>query len=282
MIIDGKKIANEIKVALRSQLSTKNGQLLLAVILVGDNLASHKYVERKKKVGEEIGVEVVVHEYPTDVLETDLVEEIEKLNNDDKVNGIIVQLPLSPQLNQEKILNLISPDKDVDALGSEARVLSPTVGAIKEILEKNKVSFVGKKVVVVGNGKLVGRPVSLWLTQEGAEVEVVDINTKNSEMILRDADIIVSGVGKPGLITPDKIRAPRVPAETSVKAGSLGEVGRQGVVLIDAGTAEAGGELRGDADPACADKCSLFTPVPGGVGPLTVVMLFKNLLELSK
>ncbi len=264
MIVDGKKIANEIKSELSDKLKAKNSKLRLNVVLVGDNIVSEKYVARKKKVGEEIGVEVIVHEYPADISEINLVEEIEKLNNKERVNGIIVQLPLPPQIDEQKILNLVSSDKDVDALNSEAKVLSPTVGAIREILNRNLVSIKGKKVVVMGKGKLVGWPVAIWLTQEGATVSVIDSKTPDADStrLLQSADIIVSGVGKPGLITPDKIR--------------------EGVVLIDAATSEQNGSLKGDADPACAPKCSLFTPVPGGVGPLTVVMLFKNLLELNK
>ncbi|MFA5022740.1 MAG: bifunctional 5,10-methylenetetrahydrofolate dehydrogenase/5,10-methenyltetrahydrofolate cyclohydrolase [Candidatus Paceibacterota bacterium] len=262
MIVDGKALAEKIKVELSEKLKAQSLKPRLEVILVGDNVVSQKYVERKKKMGEEIGVEVVVHELLGDITQADLEEEIEKLNNNERVNGIIVQLPLSAQIDEQKILNLVLPDKDVDALSNEAKVLSPTVGAIREILNRNSVSIRGEKVVVVGNGKLVGRPVSIWLTQEGANVEVIDIETKNPEEILRGADIIVSGAGKPNLITPDKIK--------------------DGAVLIDAGTSESGGQIKGDADPACADKCSLFTPVPGGVGPLTVVMLFKNLLELNR
>lgn len=267
MIVDGKKIANDIKNEISEKLKAKSSKLRLDVILVGDNIVSEKYVERKKKFGEEIGVEVVVHELLGDISQADLEAEIEKLNNDERVNGIIVQLPLPSQIDQDKILNLVLPEKDVDALSREARVLSPTVGAIKEIFERHQVNLKNKKIVVVGNGKLVGRPVSLWLTQEGAKVEVIDIETKNPEEILREADVIISGVGKPGLIKPASIK--------------------MGAILIDAGTSDlptvagSGGQLKGDADPTCADKCSLFTPVPGGVGPLTVVMLFKNLLELN-
>jgi len=267
MIVDGKALAEEIKKELKNNLADRN--LRLDVVWVGDDPVSAKYVERKKKVGEELGVEVIVHNLMADIAQADLETEIEKLNNDGEVDGIIIQLPLPAQIETQKILDLISPNKDIDALGKETRVLSPIVGAIKEIFEHNNVDLRNKKIIVVGNGKLVGRPISLWLTQEGHDVSVIDVETKNPDEILKQADIIISGVGKPGLITPDKIR--------------------DGVVLIDAGTADlpagkagSGGQLRGDADPACAEKCSLFTPVPGGVGPLTVVMLFKNLLELNK
>ena len=271
MIIDGKVLSEKIKQALRLALLAQGKKLRLDVVWVGDNAVSEKYVERKKKIGEEVGVEVVVHELISDITETDLVGEIEKLNNDERVGGIIVQLPLPArmssdgpiQIDEQKILNLVSANKDVDALSQEAKVLSPTVGAIKEILERNNVNFKNKKIVVLGKGKLVGRPVAMWLTQEGGEVSMIDSKTSeiDSSKLLQTADIIVSGVGKPGLIKPASIKT--------------------GAILIDAGTSESGGQLKGDADPACAEKCFLFTPVPGGVGPLTVVMLFKNLLELA-
>jgi len=259
MIIDGKALAEQIKQELKIDVRGKD--LRLAVVWVGEDPVSERYVARKKKMGLDIGVEVVVYEYPSLILETDLIEEIKKLAIDEKINGIIVQLPLPLEINEQKILDLIPPEKDVDALGQETRVLSPTVGAIKEIFERNKVELAGKRAVVLGKGKLVGRPVAVWLTQAGANVSIIDSKTADPASLLKQADIIVSGVGKSDLLTPDKIK--------------------EGVVLIDAGTSESVGQIVGDANPACADKCSLFTPVPGGVGPLTVVMLFKNLVELN-
>lgn len=262
MIVDGKKIANELKAELSSELRARDLKLRLDVILVGDNVASEKYVERKRSVGGEIGIDVVVHELMGDIKQSDLEEELKRLAEDKKVNGIIVQLPLPKQINEKEILDLVPAEKDVDALSSEARVLSPTVGAIREILVRNNVDLANKKIVVVGQGKLVGRPTALWLTQEGHNVSVVDSKTQNVDELLLLADIIVSGAGSPELITPDKIR--------------------DGVVIVDASTSESNGQLTGDADPACANKCSVFTPVPGGVGPITVVMLFKNLFDLNK
>jgi len=267
MIIDGKALAEEIKQDLRDRARGKD--LCLAVVWVGEDLVSKRYIERKKKLGLDLGIGVVVYEYPSDILEVDLIEEIKRLTVDEKIKGIIVQLPLparmssdgSEGIDEQKILDLIPPEKDVDALGREPKVLPPTVEAIKYILEKNKVSLDGKNVVVLGKGKLVGRPVAIWLTGEGANVSVVDSKTADPDSLLKQADIIVSGVGRSDLITPEVIK--------------------EGVILVDAGTSEASGQLVGDANPACADKCSLFTPVPGGVGPLTVVMLFKNLLDLN-
>ncbi len=262
MIVDGKKIAKEIKAELGSELRARDLKLRLDVILVGENIASQKYVERKRIVGEEIGVEVIVHELMDNISQSDLEEEIKRLADDERVSGIIIQLPLPGQIDDRKILDLVPAHKDVDALSSEAQVLPPTVGAIREIFKRNNVDLANKKIVVIGQGKLVGRPTAIWLTQEGYNVSVVDSKTVGVDELLLSADIIISGAGNPGLITPNKIR--------------------NGVVIIDASTSESNGQLVGDADPACAEKCSLFTPVPGGVGPITVVMLFKNLFDLNK
>jgi len=260
MIIDGKKMASLIKADLARQATGRN--LCLGVIQVGDNPVSSRYVARKQQLGEEIGVAVQIFEFPAEITETDLMSEVEQLAERASLQGLIIQLPLPVHLNETKILNLIPPAKDVDALGSDPRVLNPTVSAIREILAFGQVKLAGRAVVVLGRGKLVGRPAAIWLTQEGALVEVISSQTVDPAARLILADIIVSGVGKTGLIKPTMIK--------------------DGVVLVDAGTSESGGQLRGDADPACAEKCALFTPVPGGVGPLTVAMLFKNLLELNR
>lgn len=259
MIIDGRQMAETIKQDLKKRLGKR--KLKLVIVSVGEDSVSAKYLGRKQKFGEEIGVEVVVQEFASEILQTELAERLRQLADDASVHGVVVQLPLPKHLQTEDLLALIPPEKDVDALSPETRVLSPVVQAIKEILTWQKISPEGKKAVVVGRGKLVGRPVAIWLAQEGAEVSVVDLETSKSEEILKQADIIVSGAGCPGLITPGAIKP--------------------GVVLIDAATSELGGKLVGDADSACADKCSVFTPVPGGVGPLTVVCLFKNFIDLN-
>ncbi|MEI6495003.1 MAG: bifunctional 5,10-methylenetetrahydrofolate dehydrogenase/5,10-methenyltetrahydrofolate cyclohydrolase, partial [bacterium] len=200
-------------------------------------------------------------EYTDEITEEELAEQVQRLADDSGINGIIVQLPLPKHINASKILNLVPAHKDVDALNADASVLSPVTGAIREILERNNVDLNNKKIVVVGKGKLVGMPTAIWLSQEGYEVEIVDKNTKDLAGVLQDADVIISGAGVAKLIKPEAIK--------------------EGVILIDAGTSEDGGALVGDADSACAGKCSLFTPVPGGVGPITVAVIFKNLASLS-
>lgn len=259
MIVDGKSLAGDLKQELKEKLEGEN--LVLAVVLVGDDQASKKFVERKIKFGAEVGVEVRLFEYENTITEDDLGAEVEKLANKNDIHGIVIQLPLSKQINPTKILNLIPADKDVDALSENASVLAPVAGAVKEILERHSIDLADKKILVVGQGKLVGRPVAIWLVQESYDVETADINTSNLIELTLGADVIISGVGKPGLIKPEMVK--------------------DGVVLIDAGTSEQGGKLAGDADSDCADKCALFTPVPGGVGPITVAMIFKNLAQLQ-
>ncbi len=261
MIIDGRAIAKKLELKLKDEVSSVGRTLRLEVILVGDDKASAQFVGIKEKFGQSIGVEVRRHEYETNVPEEDLIDLITRLNADDKSTGVIIQLPLPAHLNSERLINLISPHKDVDALGKEARVLSPVVGAVQEILKQANVLVRDKKVLVLGQGKLVGKPLAIWLTQEGAAVSVADKDTKNTEELLKQAEIIVTGIGQAHFIKPQMIR--------------------EGVILIDAGTSESSGQVVGDADPSCVQKCSLFTPVPGGVGPITVAKIFENLQELS-
>jgi len=261
MLIDGRKIRDELVDSLKSNFASIGGAVL-AVVWVGDDPASEKFIAQKKRLAELVGVDLRLFEYEEDIEQTDLENVISRLANDSEIDGIIVQLPLPKKIDVQKIIDLIPSSKDVDALGKEAIFLSPVVSAIKEILEYYKIDFLHKKILVAGQGKLVGRPVAIWLAGLGADVSVLDEKTKDIRQILSTADIIISGVGKSGLITPDLIK--------------------EGVILIDAGTSEQGGRLAGDIDPACYQKASLYTPVPGGVGPVVLAMLFKNLFENRK
>ncbi len=264
MIVDGKALAAEIK----EQLKLKEPKPILAAVLVGEDPASVSFVNIKKKFGEAIGVEVRVLEYEANIAQADVEAVVQKLGDDQNITGIVVQLPLPKHLDQEKILALVPAEKDVDALGPEPKVLDPVSGAIAEILSQNGIEVAKKKALVIGKGKLVGRPVAVWLAQQGAVVETADSQTDNLIDLLKVADIVVSGAGRPHFIKPAMIK--------------------EGVILIDAATSDlpageagASGKLAGDADPACADKCAIFTPVPGGVGPITVAKLFENLFELA-
>ena len=268
MIIDGNKINEEIREELRGRAKG----LSLAIIWVGDDPVSAKYIEKKKIFGEEIGVRVKVFKYGSDMFTGELIEEIQTISKD--FSGIIVQLPLPKQIDGVMAMNTIPIDKDVDLLSEMAYqnfvegkslILPPVVASIKEIFEKNDLlDLHGLHAVVVGRGKLVGRPVAVWLTSQGAEVTLLgkDDWADLSVEALAKADIIVSGAGVPGLIKAEMVK--------------------NGVVIIDAATSDVSGKIIGDVDPAVADKARIFSPVPGGVGPITVAMLFKNLVTLAK
>ena len=260
MIVDGKKLAAELEEKLAEEAQGK--KLTLAVVYVGDNPVSLRYINKKKKMGMRLGISVALYVFDVVITEEELMKEVENIVADKEVNGVIVQLPLPQHISTEKITALISPEKDVDALGQNPLVFPPVVGAVREICKHYGISLRDKKVVVVGKGKLVGKPAAEWAREEGGDIEVVDRATKNPIEHFKSADVIISGAGVPSLITPEKIK--------------------EGVLLFDAATSEMSGKLVGDIDPACADKAGLFTPVPGGIGPLTVVLLFKNLLELAR
>ncbi len=187
-------------------------------------------------------------------------------------DAILVQLPLPSNIDMKAVCDSIPIEKDADVLSTAARekfekgdadaLLPPVAGAIREIFAFGKVEVTGKKAVVIGDGWLVGKPAATWLAQQGAEVEVVNSKTVDLAAALRAADIIVSGAGDAHIIKPEMLK--------------------DGVVLIDAGTSESSGVLAGDADPACAAKCPVFTPVPGGVGPIAVACLFDNAVTLAE
>lgn len=258
MIVDGKKIADEILSGIGDSL---RGKTLGMVVNAGDlpagrqASATESFVKIKERVAERLGVHV-------------LRSEGYQISFKDFVNacdGVLVQLPHS---NAEELIAQIPPAKDVDALGPDPLVEAPVAGAVKEVLLReatlraNGGSLTSAaKAAVVGEGRLVGKPVARMLHDMGYEVSVVSLK-QGSLSQLKDADIVVSGAGSPGLIRPEMLK--------------------EGVVLIDVGTSESRGKVVGDADPACAEVASVFTPVPGGVGPIAVAMLFKNLFTLVK
>jgi methylenetetrahydrofolate dehydrogenase (NADP+)/methenyltetrahydrofolate cyclohydrolase len=236
VIIDGRKIAEEI-------LSGLHEAYTLGVVMNAGDTASESFVKIKTRSAERVGV--TVKKFTPEQFDEAL-----------KCDGVIVQLPIP---NAEELLAKIPPEKDVDGLSLAPKVLAPVAGAVKEILERSHVEVKDKKAVVVGAGRLVGAPCAKLLRDLGAQVSVVTLE-QGSLSELKEADIVVSGAGSPGLITPDLLKP--------------------GVVLLDAGMSEQAGKLSGDADPACAEIASLFTPTPGGIGPIAVAMLYKNLIVL--
>ena len=263
MITDGKKIAEDIYSQIKTDLSQSGRQLSLSIFTCDPNPETKKYLKLKQAKAAALGVDMVVVDFHKEVTFSEIESVVEKSVL--AGNGIIVQLPFPSHIDVDSLLEKIPAQVDVDVMnyqGGDGEVLPPVVGAIKEIAVRHNIDFAGKQVAVVGHGRLVGAPAALWAKGQGAIITVIDKGTENAEAILRESDIIISGAGSPGLITPDKIK--------------------EGAVLFDAGTSEEGGVMRGDADPDCATKCSLFTPVPGGIGPITIAVLLRNLLILSR
>jgi methylenetetrahydrofolate dehydrogenase (NADP+)/methenyltetrahydrofolate cyclohydrolase len=270
MIIDGKAIAADIREKLARIAKSFSVPPKLAIVVVGDDPVIESFVRIKKKVGESLGVVMMEERFAASVEPELLLSAIKKLAGDETIDGIIIQLPLPASINVRDVLDAVPTSKDVDMLSTEsvaafrrgdAPILPPIAGALQEILERAKINVAGKEALVLGYGRLVGVPASLLLRHNGAHVTVIDQEISDLAEHTRESDIIVCGVGKPGLLRPDMLKS--------------------GAVLIDAGTSESGGKIVGDAEPACADVASVFTPVPGGVGPIAVALIFKNLLVLA-
>ncbi|HDI7405054.1 TPA: bifunctional methylenetetrahydrofolate dehydrogenase/methenyltetrahydrofolate cyclohydrolase FolD [Staphylococcus aureus] len=275
-ILDGKQIAKDYRQGLQNQveaLKEKGFTPKLSVILVGNDGASQSYVRSKKKAAEKIGViSEIVHLEET-ATEEEVLNELNRLNNDDSVSGILVQVPLPKQVSEQKILEAINPDKDVDGFHpinigklyiDEQTFVPCTPLGIMEILKHADIDLEGKNAVVIGRSHIVGQPVSKLLLQKNASVTILHSRSKDMASYLKDADVIVSAVGKPGLVTKDVVK--------------------EGAVIIDVGnTPDEDGKLKGDVDyDAVKEIAGAITPVPGGVGPLTITMVLNNTLLAEK
>lgn len=268
MHIDGNTLADEWAEELRLKRAHIQREIILGIVIQGDHPAIRSFVEKKKMRATQLGITVVEERVPLDAPEEEVLRMVKKLS--EKCDGVIVQLPLSPAVDTERVLNSVPPEKDVDMLSLSARMryeagdmsrVPAVVSAIRYVTKRHGIEIVGKRVLVVGNGRLVGRPASFWLKTMGASVSVCTKEDSKEALTERaqNADILVLGAGVPGILTPSMIR--------------------EGCSIFDAGSSEEAGVLKGDADPLCAEKASLFTPVPGGIGPLTVVALFENLIN---
>ena len=272
-IIDGKKISTEIKDETRdkvAELKAQGKEISLAVVQVGDNPASCVYVRNKKKACEYVGIKSVSHELPEETTEAELLDLIDKLNNDDSINGILVQLPLPAHMDENKVIDAISPYKDVDgfhlmnvgALSTgQNGFISCTPYGIIQLLKRSNIDITGKHCVVIGRSNIVGKPMSMLLLRENGTVTVVHSKTQNMKEITKQADILVVAIGKPKFVD-----------DTFVK---------EGAVVIDVGiNRDEDNKICGDVDyDKVFDKVSAITPVPGGVGPMTIAMLMNNCLE---
>jgi methylenetetrahydrofolate dehydrogenase (NADP+)/methenyltetrahydrofolate cyclohydrolase len=269
-IIDGKKISQEIKDELKEKVAALKSQgknICLAVIQVGNDPASSVYVGNKKKACAYIGIDSLSYELPEQTSQEELLELVEKLNNDDKVNGILVQLPLPKQIDEEKVIQAISPQKDVDGfneknvgalvVGSKGFVSCTPYGII-QLLKRSGVEISGKHCVVIGRSNIVGKPMSLLLLRENGTVTICHSRTKNLKEIASQADILVVAIGKPKFIDASYVK--------------------EGAVVIDVGIhRDENNKLCGDVDfDSVAEHTSAITPVPGGVGPMTIAMLMNN------
>lgn len=272
-IIDGKKISQEIKDELRekmAELKQKGESRCLAVIQVGDDPASSVYVNNKKKACEYIGIDSESYHLPEETTETELLELIDELNGKPEVNGILVQLPLPEQIDEDKVLLAISPEKDVDgfhpvnvgnlSIGRPGFVSCTPAGVI-QLLKRSGIEIEGKECVVLGRSNIVGKPMAMLLLRENGTVTVCHSRTKNLKEITKRADILVAAIGKPKFIDADYVK--------------------EGAVVIDVGIhRNENGKLCGDVDfESVAPYCAAITPVPGGVGPMTIAMLMHNCVE---
>lgn len=283
-LIDGRKIAAEIKQEIANQVRQRReaGKKIphLAIILVGDDGASQTYVDHKVKACKEVGFHYTLMRFADTITEERLLKHIDQVNTDPDVDGFIVQLPLPAHISVEKITEHIRPEKDVDGftnrnfgsiVSKNPLLLPATPNGIMELLKRYQIDTEGKHCVVVGASRLVGAPLSMMLAEHGrATVTVSHKYTRNLPYYTRQADILIVAVGKPGLIT--------------------GEMVKEGVVVIDVGTTRVEGPqykngytLKGDVDFATvAPRCSMITPVPGGVGPMTIAALLLNTLRATE
>ena len=285
-IIDGKEISQKIREEIKSdleELKKKGGNAGLAAILVGDDPASAIYVKYKAKGCDEVGFYSEVQRFPRELTEPDLLAEIDRLNKRDDISGILVQLPLPPQISEEKVILKIDPQKDVDGfhpfnvgmmLAGKPTFLPCTPYGIQELLTRSGNDPSGKHVVILGRGSLVGKPLSVMLSQKqkgaNATVTLCHTGTKDLSEFTREADILVAAMGKPQFVKKDMVKP--------------------GVVVIDVGTnrvedksAKKGYRIVGDVDfREVSQVAGAITPVPGGVGPMTVTMLLKNTLKAAK
>ena len=274
-IIDGKMISGQVKDEVRDKTAAfteKTGvNVCLAVILVGEDPASQVYVRNKKKACEYVGFKSLSYELPATTSQDELLELINKLNADDTVHGILVQMPLPRHIDEKTVIDSISPKKDVDGFHpmnvgalciGEPGFVSCTPAGVIQLLKRSNIEISGKECVIVGRSNIVGKPMALLMLRENATVTIAHSKTSNLKEVLQRADIVIAAIGKPKAITADCIK--------------------NGAVVIDVGinrNAETG-KLCGDVDyENVAPKCSAITPVPGGVGPMTIAMLMVNCLE---
>lgn len=262
-VLFGKPVAEKIYKSLEKEIQDllcADKIPTMAVILIGEDPASVKYIELKKRIAEKLRIDFLTYFLETETPQSELEYLINDLNNDASVDGILIQLPLPGNFDTDKILKMINPQKDID--GFLGKINPPTAQAILEIFKYYKIDLKNKKIILVGHGRLVGRPLEKLLNDEKIKPIICDSKTKDLTTQILQADVLISATGVPVLIKENMIK--------------------EGVILIDAGTAESKGKLVGDIDKKAYLKASAFAPSPGGIGPITVAILMRNLVEAAK
>lgn len=272
MIIDGKKIRSEILEELKKEVRELSFVPVFCDILVGDDPVSAQYVNMKAKTAESVGIKFHRAEFPVYISTEELIEEIKKINEMENMCGLIVQLPLPEAIDKEKVLDAIDPRIDVDCLGEKAKNIFyegnislgyPTALACMKIVDSLGIDLSSKNIVVFGQGMLVGKPVKFLLEQRGLAVSTITRKTENKEELFKNADLIIAATGQGKYITGSMIK--------------------EGAIIIDAGTSESDSGIIGDVDlESVKDIASYVSPVPGGVGPVTVAMLLNNVIKVAK
>ncbi len=267
--IDGKKIADGIIKRIRLEIKKNKLKPRMSAILAGNNQSSFSYISQKEKAAKKAGIDFSLYCFPGNIEKEDLIKKIKKISRHS--SGTIIQLPLPGRLKTQDILNALPEEKDIDVL-SEKRLgkfysgnfslLPPVVGAFSCIVKEKKIKLKGANITIVGSGRLVGKPLAVWLMAMGASVSIINKFTENPLFFTRKADIVVSGAGQQGII----------------KASML----KKGVIAVDAGSSFEKGKIKGDFDESAYKKASLITPVPGGVGPITTACLIENLIKINK
>ena len=272
IIIDGKKSALAVKDQIASEIKRTNKVLGLGTILVGDDPGSVAYVEGKHRDCAEVGINSIKVNLSATASQSEIVNAVNELNKNSKCTGFIVQLPLPKSVDVQKVLAQIDPKKDADGLHpinlgnlvlAKNSIIPCTPKAILSLLNEYQINLVGAKVLIIGRGTTVGRPLSILLSQKesNATVTLAHTGTKNLSELLLDSDIVIAAIGSPHFLKPEMIKS--------------------GVVVIDVGITRTAHGLVGDVDPKVSDKAAVFSPMPGGVGPMTRAMLLSNLMELS-
>jgi methylenetetrahydrofolate dehydrogenase (NADP+)/methenyltetrahydrofolate cyclohydrolase len=269
-LMDGKALAERVRAEVAAD-AVELGGLGLATLLIGDDEASQIYIRLKQEAAEQAGIRAVDRRLPADVSEEDVLEQIAELNADDTIDGILVQTPVPSHLDEPKLLGAVDPDKDVDGLHpvnagllylGRNRLVPATPLGVMRLLDEYRIPTAGAGAVVVGRSQIVGRPVSMLLLQANATVTICHSQTEDLARASREADILVVAVGLAHLISPDMVK--------------------QGATVIDVGMNRSDAGLVGDVDPEVAEVAAYLTPVPGGVGPMTIAMLLHNTVRAAR